>query len=145
MQGLGCVHQEHLSPNAPWTQTLASTCPKWPIKAVKTLWSVCSLNTCTFRFSCWDGITLIQRISKLPSARLLWAVIRKKKQQKKQLYRFVLPKQPHSLNELVCRVWLNVWEEVNHREGDCHCQLKSVRCRARAKTKHRQGSFKPFK
>lgn len=78
MQGLGCVHQEHLSPNAPWTQTLASKCPKWTIKAVKTLWTVCSLNTCTFRFSCWDGITLIQRISKLPSARLLWAVVRKK-------------------------------------------------------------------
>lgn len=57
----------------------------------------------------------------------------------------MLPKQLHSLNELVCRVWHNVWEEVNHREGDCECQLKSVHRRARAKTKCRQGSFNSFR
>lgn len=49
VRGLGCFHQEHLNPNAPWTQTLASKCPNWPIKnCKKTLWTVCSWTTCAF-------------------------------------------------------------------------------------------------
>lgn len=85
---------EHQIQNVPTSQ----------IQAVKMLgMNDCLWTTCAVWFcgrTCWAAELLHYWISKSSSARRLLAVI--------SLYCSKLPKQPHSRNELVCQIWLNL-------------------------------------
>lgn len=104
MLGFGSFHQEHLSLNAPWTQTLDSKCPNWPIKTVQTPWAVC-----VYEPPAHLGFLVVTPAGRWNDSNTESANRHRPDSfGKRKLYSLVLPKQPHGLNEPVCRVWLNM-------------------------------------